>query len=193
MQYFDSGHYDAIESRTALVPYHPALALGTFDCGIADYNDFLLRDAAVYIAYGITAVHVLVERTSEKVLGYLALLADSVILDSHELLRLDLEVPFKTIPALKVGKLATIGDPTFHYGSYLLYVAVGFGRQLQTLGVGCRFLTVDVDTEFNDNTPEFYRANGFVANQHQQYQRRTQSVSMRYDLSGFPAIPSEPS
>ena len=91
------------------------------------------------------------------------------------------DIPFRTIPALKIGKLAVNqAYERHHYGSFMLWLALGFAENLLHEGIACRFLTVDADVLSNSDTPAFYQKNGFVENQ--RYRSRTNSVSMRYDI-----------
>lgn len=184
MRYWGTGEYERIREQAELVPFSPELPIETFDCGVSDYNQFLVNDAVYYVDTGVSFVHLLLLRDCPQIVAYMALLADAILLDQTEKASLNLDVPFNSVPALKIGKLAAIHSPS-HYGSYMLQLAVAFATRLVDNGVACRFITVDADTEFDDNTPDFYARNGFVENQHRQYAKRTSSVSMRYDLFDF--------
>lgn len=63
----------------------------------------------------------------------------------------------------------------------MLSLALGFAEQMNDLGVGCRFIVVDADTENNPETPKFYERNGFVYNERENKNRK-KSKSMRYDV-----------
>lgn len=182
MKYINTGVYDEIVQFTSLVPFSKDYDLTKFDCGLEDYNHFLVHDATYYIKEGISSVHLLIQHDTKEIIGYIALLADAFILDKTEKEKLNLTVHFSSVPALKIGKLATSKHhKNYPYGSYLLYISLGFARELEELGIACRFLTVDADIEFNKDTPKFYQQNGFVKNEHVQMKRK-KSVSMRYDL-----------
>jgi hypothetical protein len=183
MKYRESGEYEIILSKVSLVSFNEKYSLQNFDCGIPDYNNFLIHDARKYIELGISSVHLLIETGTDFILGYIALLTDSFLLDDEEKESLKLNVPFSSVPALKVGKLATHKDrKEHHYGCYLLELSLGFAQELLEYGTACRFITVDADIEYNEKTPEFYEGNGFIKNQHKMLNRRKSSVSMRYDI-----------
>ena len=48
--------------------------------------------------------------------------------------------------------------------------------------VACRFVTVDADIEYYENTPEFYIKNGFVENQSKKRRITDKTISMRRDI-----------
>ncbi|WP_410514292.1 hypothetical protein PaeBR_07785 [Paenibacillus sp. BR2-3] len=167
MRYRETGEYEVISTKVSLVDYDESCDLESFDCGIPDYNSFLLSDARKYIEIGISSVHLLVENETNFVLGYVALLTDSFLLDKSEKVKLELDIPFSSVPALKIGKLATDKSRTeHHYGCYLLELALGFADNLLNEGIACRFLTVDADAEYNPNTFQYYEKNGFIKNEH---------------------------
>lgn len=186
MRYRETGLYEEILEKTVLVRFDPknrgAYRIEEFDCGIEDYNDFLIHDAALYVREQLSVIYLLIDQISKDVLGYLALSADSFLLDKDEKANVGLTIPFSTVPAVKIGKLATSKQHRGKYGSYLLYLAVGLAKEMINAGVACRFLSVDADLEFNERTPEFYLANGFVYNEHRQYRSRSGNRSMRFDL-----------
>ncbi|MEW9697590.1 hypothetical protein [Paenibacillus sp. SI8] len=183
MKYRDTGEYEVISQKVSLVPFDEIYLIQPFDCGVTDYNNFLVHDARKYISMGISSVHLLIENGTDFVLGYLALLTDSFLLDKSEKEKMELDIPFSSVPALKIGKLATHKDrKEHHYGCYLLELALGHAQELLENGIACRFLTLDADIEFNATNPEFYERNGFVRNQHKTLKSREHSVSMRYDI-----------
>lgn len=181
MRYRKTDEYDEIAERTELVKFSSEYRIGDFDCGIKDYNDFLTNDASIYIEHCISRTYLLLDKHSYDVVGYIALLADSITLEPPEKELEGLTMPFNSFPALKIGKLATSKDhKEYHYGSFLLELAVGFAESSNESGVACRFLTVDADLEYDPDTPVFYKKNGFIPNQ--KYASRTKTVSMRYDI-----------
>lgn len=182
MKYLETGEYEKILEHTKIVPFSKEYSLEEFNCGEEDYNLFLVNDAEYYISNGISSVHLLIHKDTNSIIGYFALLADAFLLDKDEKERLDLDIPFSSVPAMKIGKLAVSKDhQEYHYGSFLLYISLGYATKLEQNGIACRFLTVDADIEFREDTPKFYESNGFVKNQHKQ-QKRKKSISMRYDI-----------
>lgn len=180
--FYREEEFEEILQAVVLVPYSPGYKLEDFDCGIDDYNDFLINDARYYIEQNISQVKLLIHKQSADIIAYMALSADSFILDNAEKEREHLDIPINSIPALKIGKLAVnhrYDDRP--YGSFMLWLALGILEQMNETGVGCRFLVVDADITHNPKTPEFYEKNGFVNNE-KENRRRTRAISMRYDV-----------
>lgn len=188
MKYRGTGEYEEIAQFTSFVRLDELdenYDLKQFDCGIEDYNNFLIHDARYYMENNISSVHLLIHNEYKDIIGYVALLTDSFLLDKDEKKRLKLNIPFNSVPALKIGKLAVskkYQKDKYHYGSFLLELCLGKAEELNEAGIACRFLTVDADIEFNENTPKFYESNYFVRNEHKSFKNRTKSISMRYDL-----------
>lgn len=174
--------FEELKRSVVLVDFSPGYRLGDFDCGVPDYNDFLVDDAQYYIDQNISQIKLLTDKQTADVVGYLALNADSFRLDKEEKQKEGLVIPLTSVPALKIGKLAVnLKYADKDYGSYLLFMALGFAEELNDSGVGCRFIVVDADIQHNPKTPEFYAKNGFVENE-KMNKGRSQSVSMRYDI-----------
>jgi len=131
---------------------------------------------------------VLIHRATYELVGYFSLAADAVMLTDEEKETSNLaEVRFKTLPAIKVGKLAinkTLSPKISRkgYGSFALDVAETLAYKVIDCGVACRFLTVDADIEYNPNTTEFYEKNGFVVNSSKKRRASDKTVSMRRDI-----------
>ena len=107
---------------------------------------------------------------SGELVGYLALLNDAIILQTGERKKLGLgHADSKTIPALKIGRLAVA------YGFRLKYC--GVGTQLMAFAYakalliaqssGCRLLTVDAYNQDSADSVAFYKKLGFIANKKQ--------------------------
>ncbi|PGZ57873.1 N-acetyltransferase [Bacillus cereus] len=186
MKYRDTGEYDLIAELTSFEIFDAEEHdVSSFDCGQDDYNKFLTNDAVYYIENNISSIHLLIDKESQEIIAYLALLTDAFLLDGAEKEAMDLKIPFSSVPALKIGKLAVSSKyqaDKFHYGSFLLELSLGKAAELNLSGIACRFLTVDADIEFNPDTPSFYEGNGFVRNEHRSVKGRKKNVSMRYDL-----------
>lgn len=188
--FYGQDRFTEIAQATELVDHSPGFKLGEFDCGEKDYNDYLQYDATLYAEYGISRVVLLQNPENGDVIAYMALCADSFRLAEKEKVEAGLaDIKFGSVPALKIGKLAVakryrdrregIGLP---YGSFMLALAQGYATRMNDMGVACRFLVVDADTEFNPRTPEFYEKNGFRRNQQMNSNPNRKAVSMRYDI-----------
>ncbi len=158
-----------------------------FDSEIEEYNDFLLI-ADKFFDFNVSKTFLLLHRKTNELLAYMTLSADSIKLtgeekEIHEIAK----VPYASIPALKVGKLAVnkkLSNEVSRkgYGSFLLEVARSYAIEMNELGVACRFITVDVDIEYNENTVDFYYKNGFKENLSNKRKNNRHTISMRKDI-----------
>jgi len=181
--FYKEEEFGPIQQAVTLVDYSPGYRLGDFDCEIKEYNEFLTDDAPIYISQNISQVKLLIDKKKADVIGYIALLSDSFLLTEEEKEKEGLDIPFATVPALKVGKLAT--DHRYRdkpYGSFLLWIAYGLAEKLNATGIACRFLVVDADIRYRKDLPRFYEKNGFVINEKMHNKERTKSISMRLDI-----------
>lgn len=97
------------------------------------------------------------------------------------------DVSYSVVPALKVGKLAVNREVSEDvkrkgYGSFLIELAGTMAMDVNELGVACRFLTVDADIDYNKDTPQFYKKNGFVENLSNKSRNPKHTISMRKDI-----------
>lgn len=158
-----------------------------FDSHIAEYNDFL-KIADKFYDLNISKTFLLIFKKTNELLAYMTLSADSIKLTSEEKELHDIsKVPYASIPALKVGKLAVnkeLSDKAKRkgYGSFMLEMARAFAFSMNELGIACRFITVDADIEYDSNTPQFYEKNGFVENLSNKRRNAKHTISMRKDI-----------
>lgn len=159
-----------------------------FDCGVKEYNTFL-QYAKKYDELNISKTRLLVDKKTGSLIGYMSLNSDTIRLEDSEKKLNDLEkVPFKSIPALKIGKLATSKDPKYRgkgYGTFLIEIAHLVADNLNKTGVACRFITVDADVQYNEETDKYYKYHGFVVNESLEYEEQLKNrhlVSMRKDI-----------
>jgi ribosomal protein S18 acetylase RimI-like enzyme len=131
---------------------------------------------------------ILRERSSDSLVAYMSLIADAIKLSLAEKELHKLDYPFKTIPAIKIAKLAVSQDAQKKYkglGSYMinnaLTVAIICNKQL----LAARFLTVDADIEHDNGVIAFYQKNGFVPNAELSNKNR-KTISMRKDIFSLP-------
>lgn len=158
-----------------------------FDSHIEEYNEFL-KIAEKFYDLNISKTFLLIHKKTDELLAYMTLSADSIKLtkDEKEIHQIG-KVPYASIPALKVGKLAVNKEVSEEatrkgYGSFLLEMARAYAFQMNDLGVACRFITVDADIEYDRETPEFYRKNGFVENLSNKSRNAKYTISMRKDI-----------
>ncbi len=161
----------------------------SFDCGEAKEYETFLKEKAIHLEeLCITKTFVLIHKETKELVGYFSLSADTVRLTIDEKVGSNLEtVDFMTLPALKLGKLAinkSLSEKAQRkgYGSFVLDIATTYAFEMLNNGVACRFVTVDADIEYNPDTPEFYKKNGFVVNQARKRKASDKTVSMRRDI-----------
>jgi len=156
--------------------------LGGFACEDPDLDEFLKADARRLESQWVTRVYVAV--CEDHVVGYAALLADTVILKSGERRKLKLQHDdSKQIPALKIGRLAVdaaFRERTRGVGSGLVRHAFELALALSQ-SIGCRLLTVDA----YEGSVAFYQKLGFVSNKAHEDEARS-TISMRLDLRSDP-------
>lgn len=158
-----------------------------FDSHIAEYNEFL-KIANKFYDLNISKTFLLLHKRTDELLAYMTLSADSIKLTNAEKELHDIsKVPYASIPALKVGKLAVnkeLPDEAKRkgYGSFMLEMARAFAFGMNDLGIACRFITVDADIEYEPNTPQFYEKNGFIENLSNKRRNAKHTISMRKDI-----------
>ncbi|MHC6202592.1 N-acetyltransferase [Breznakiellaceae bacterium SP9] len=175
----DNGEtYFALERLSAGAP------LGAFECCISEYTDYLREDALHAQVDHVAQTWLLRERESHGISAYMSLIADAVKLSTAEKELHRLDYPFKTIPAMKIGKLAVAEAFQQKYrgiGTYMVYLAQEIAANTINPYCAARFLTVDADIEHDGGVLAFYQKNGFVPNAELSGKHR-KTVSMRLDL-----------
>jgi len=149
--------------------------LDSFSCLVTEYNDYLFEDALRSQNDHIALTWLLRERTT-----------DAIKLSISEKETHNLHYPFKTIPAMKMAKLAVSRPAQSKYkglGTYMINKALTIARLCNRQLFACRFLTVDADIEHNASVMEFYQKNGFVPNA-EMNGKRNKTISMRKDIFG---------
>ncbi|GHV76778.1 N-acetyltransferase [Spirochaetia bacterium] len=158
--------------------------LGAFECRIGEYADYLREDALRAQADHVAQTWLFRERESHGIVGYMSLIADAVKLSTTEKELHKLDYPFKTIPAMKIGKLAVAEAFRQKYrgvGTYLIYHAGRFAQDFVNPYCAARFLTVDADVEHDEGVLAFYQKTGFAPNAELTGKHR-KTISMRLDL-----------
>jgi ribosomal protein S18 acetylase RimI-like enzyme len=96
----------------------------------------------------------------------------------------NLDYPFKTIPAMKIAKLAVDRSFAEKYkgiGSFMIEFAMSKALSCNDEHCAARFLTVDADIEHDEGVLAFYEKNGFLLNV-ELYNKNRKTVSMRKDI-----------
>ena len=150
-----------------LEPLASPIDLSGFSCSVDEYNEYLYKDALRSQNDHIARTWLLRERATGKIAAYMSLIADAVKLSTVEKELHALNYPFRTIPAVKIAKLAvsqTFSEKYRGIGSFMIETA-------ESKAIGCnadycaaRFLTVDADIEHDSGVLAFYEKNGFIPN-----------------------------
>jgi hypothetical protein len=157
--------------------------LKVLDCSIAEYNEYLTQEAQRAQNEFIAVTWLLHERKGGQA-AYMSLINDAIKLSATEKELHHLDYPFRTIPAMKIAKLAVSKSFQAQYkgiGSYMIYLASHIAEDINTGHSACRFLTVDADIEHDPNVTTFYTKNGFVQNS-EMNNKRSKTISMRKDI-----------
>jgi hypothetical protein len=158
--------------------------LKEFSCSIAEYNDYLKNDALRSQNDHIALTWLLTERTTEKIVAYMSLIMDAIKLSGAEKELHNLKYPFRTIPAMKIAKLAVDQSFSEKYkgiGTYMLISAEQLALACNSSYCAARFLTVDADIEHDKGVLTFYEKNGFILNVDLNNKNR-KTISMRRDI-----------
>ena len=165
-----------------VVKLTPDYTFGSFDCGNADLNDFLLNDAKSYLAKKLSVTCVLEDEN--EIAGYFSLSNDKLTVNDvrksswRKIKRLfDYSKHRRDYPAVKIGRLAV--NRTYQgqdIGTDILnFVKTMF---LESNRTGCVFVTVDALYE----VVGFYSKNNFRVLDHLQTNMGGVTVPMYYNL-----------
>ena len=158
--------------------------LGIFMCLINEYNDYLFLDAIRSLKDHIAKTWLLCDKVTGKIAAYMSLIMDAIKLSATEKELHNLEYPFRTIPAMKIAKLAVDHGFSKKYkgiGSFLVNAAMGIATDCNDEYCAASFLTVDADIEHDTGVLAFYEKNGFIPNA-ELYNKNRKTVSMRKDI-----------
>ena len=167
-----------LEMLTASMP------LEGFSCSIEEYNEYLLKDAFRSQNDHIALTWLLREQATGAIVAYLSLIADAVKLSASEKELHRLNYPFKTIPAIKIAKIAVSKVFSEKYkgiGSFMIRAATRKALGCNNDYCAARFLTVDADVEHDKGVIAFYEKNGFAPNA-ELFNKNRKTISMRKDL-----------
>ena len=155
-----------------------------FFCEIEEYNEYLFHEAIRAQNDQMALTWLLRERSSGVIAAYMSLIADAIKLSATEKELHKLEYPFKTVPAMKIAKLAVSSFFQEKYkgiGSLMVDMAVQIAEACNEHYFACRFIIVDADIEHNESVMNFYQKNGFIPNEETNSKRR-KTLSMRRDI-----------
>jgi GNAT superfamily N-acetyltransferase len=121
------------------------------------------------------------------VVGFITLLADSITLEEAERkwFHVHKNVSVRQVPALKVGRLGVHRNYQKQgIGKALMKYAIGVSFRMNSMGVGCRFVTLDAYPA----SVNFYTRIGFTRSLHRTYLKKD-NPNMHYDIVSGPEIP----
>ena len=162
----------------------PEKHLDSFVCPIAEYNEYLSLDSIRSLKDHIAKTWLLCELKTGEIAAYMSLIMDAIKLSFTEKELHGLNYPFKTIPAMKIAKLAVDSSFSKKYrgiGSFMISAAMGKAIDCNDDYCAARFLTVDADIEHDKGVLAFYEKNGFIPNAELSNNNR-KTVSMRKDI-----------
>lgn len=176
--------FEKISKISHLVPYSKNYKIEEFDCGIPEYNNFLLDEADQLGNLGVTQTQLLINNYTGDIMGYFSLCNASIQLKDDEKMQHSMkDVPFNSIPCVKIGKLAVsvnYKEEIKGIGSYLIQLVLGIASELNE-STGCRFIAVDADIENDKNVYQFYEKNDFLINEKLK-RTKSKTISMRLDI-----------
>jgi ribosomal protein S18 acetylase RimI-like enzyme len=158
--------------------------LTDFSCSVDEYNDYLVADALRSQTDHVALTWLLRERTTGEIAAFMSLIADAIKLSITEKERHHLNYPFKTIPAIKIAKLAVSRAFQQKYrgiGTFMVQAAQRIARSCNDEYLAARFITVDADIEHDEGVLSFYQKIGFILND-ELYNKNRKTISMRLDL-----------
>jgi hypothetical protein len=167
-----------------LEPFESEKMAASFKCAIDEYNDWLFQDALRSHNDHIAKTWFLCELKTGKIAAYMSLIMDAIKLSFTEKELHNLNYPFKTIPAMKIAKLAvdeTIAAQYKGIGSFMIGAAKGKALSCGNEYCAARFLTVDADIEHDTGVLAFYQKNGFIQND-ELFNKNRKTISMRKDM-----------
>jgi hypothetical protein len=169
-----------------LRPLTPVTSLSGFRSSVDEYTGYLHNEALKSQKDHIAVTWLLYEKSTNTMSAYMSLIADAIKLSGTEKELHNLDYPFKTVPAMKIAKLAVAQSFQEKYsgvGSFMITLAIAFAHACNDHYFACRFITVDADIEHNEGVLNFYQKNGFLQNA-ELFNKNRKTISMRKDIYG---------
>jgi RecB family exonuclease len=160
------------------------IRLDSFYCPIEEYNEYLFQEAFRSQNDQMALTWLLLERSTGAIAAYMSLIADAIKLSVTEKEIHSLDYSFKTVPSMKIAKLAVSAPFQKKYygiGSLMVEMAIEIAESCNEQYFACRFITVDADIEHNEGILNFYLKNSFIPNEETNNKRR-KTISMRRDI-----------
>jgi hypothetical protein len=167
-----------------LGPLTDSFQLLGFSCAAEEYTGYFYKDALRSQKDRVAKTWILWERAAGSIAAYMSLIMDAIKLSFTEKELHNLNYPFRTIPAMKIAKLAVDCGFSEKYkgiGSFMIEAAMSKALACNDDYCAARFLTVDADIEHNEGVRTFYEKNGFIPNAGLLNKNR-KTISMRKDI-----------
>ena len=156
----------------------------SFNSIIVEYTDYLLYDAKRSMNDHIAKTWLLCDINTGEIAAYMSLIMDAIKLSISEKELHNLNYPFRTIPAMKIAKLAVNSAFSEKYkglGTFMIESAESYALACNDDYCAARFLTVDADIEHDEGVLAFYEKNGFIPNG-EFFNKNRKTISMRKDI-----------
>ncbi|WP_347490113.1 hypothetical protein ABDB91_02770 [Desulfoscipio sp. XC116] len=133
--------------------------LETFDCGDAEMNRFLRKEAYSEQEAGMNST-ILLYYTGELA-AFCSVCCDSIPLSNKEREEEKIEAQYK-VPAIKIARLGrSIRFREYGLGGFLIDYIKDIAYELSTSKIGVRFITLDA----YPGKEKYYLDNGFIRNE----------------------------
>ena len=162
----------------------PSVSFDNFSCQIEEYNNYLRNDALRSQKDRVALTWLLKEKQTGRIASCMSLISDAIKLSATEKELHSLDYPFKTIPAIKIAKLAVSKQFSEEYkgiGTFMIGAAMWKALSCNDDYCAARFLTVDADIEHDEGVLAFYEKNGFISNA-ELFNKNRKTISMRKDI-----------
>jgi len=158
--------------------------LKSFSCILKEYTEYLFNESIRSMNDHVAKTWLLYDMQTGEISAYMSLIMDAIKLSISEKELHNLKYPFRTIPAMKIAKLAVNSASSVKYkglGTFMIESAETIALECNINYCAARFLTVDADIEHDKGVLAFYEKNGFIKND-ELYNKNRLTISMKKDI-----------
>ena len=152
--------------------------LGKFETDVKDLKDFLVEDAYNNQQLGISTTYLWFYNPTNELVAYVTVLTDAIRVHGTQLGKMfvDMGVQYKTLPALKIGRMCVHEKYCGRgIGTYIIQYVMHILLEINEKS-GCRFIVLDAKTDTGAH--RFYTKSGFQVLK----QREKGTIPMFYDM-----------
>ena len=134
-----------------------AFVLEKFDSNAKELKDFLIEDAITNQNISISDTYLWFYNPENKLVAYMSLLTDAIRVHGTQLGKsfVDKGVEYKTLPAIKIGRMCVDKNYTSKgIGTHMMHFVMKLLLEVNEK-VGCRFIVLDAKTQ--TNATRFYK------------------------------------